>query len=188
MYYKKNFLYVSLLCFAFFFLAISYEHSDTTLKRMEQEVLASNQLGVYKNDIAENFQLLNMKGEKVALSDFKGKKVVVNFFATWCGPCQEEMPILVSLDKKVSDDKLIILGVNMTKEERNANQVREFIKHFKVEYEVVYDGDGKVMKEYQLIGIPTTLFIDEKGKIVDRINGLITEDIIKDHIFFKGIL
>lgn len=154
---------------------------------MEQAMVASaTKTGVYKGDMAENFLLLNASGEKVKLSDFRGKKLVLNFFATWCAPCQEEMPILVELDKRVNQEELILLGINVTKEEPNPNQVQQFIKHFQVQYDVLFDGDGKVMNDYQLIGIPTTIFIDEKGKIVERVNGVVTMELIKSHSFFKG--
>lgn len=188
MFYRRNFYYLALICFIFLFLAVSYQQSDTTLKRMEQAVLAGNSTGVYKDDVAIDFQLLNSNGDKITLSNYRGKKVIINFFATWCGPCQEEMPAFVELDRITDNQKLIIVGVNMTKEEKNPNQVREFAKHFQVEYEVLYDGEGKVMKDYQLIGIPTTIFIDEKGKIAERFNGILTMNILKKHQFLAGIV
>ncbi|WNF35749.1 TlpA disulfide reductase family protein [Bacillaceae bacterium IKA-2] len=188
MFLRKNSYYLALICFIFLCLAISYQLSDTPLKRIEQAVLAENSTGVYKENVAVDFQLLNSNGEKLTLSNYRGKKVIINFFATWCGPCQEEMPVFVELDRITDNQKLIILGVNMTKEEKNPNQVREFAEHFQVEYEVLYDGEGKVMKDYQLIGIPTTIFIDEKGKIVERFNGILTMDMLKKHRFLAGII
>lgn len=158
------------------------------MKRMEQAVLTANSLGVYKDDIAVDFQLLNSNGEKVTLSNYRGRKVILNFFATWCGPCQDEMPTLVELDRRTDNEKLILLGINMTKEEQNPNQVRKFTEHFQVEYEVLYDGEGIVLKEYQLIGIPTTIFIDEKGKIAERINGVLTMEMINGHPFLAGFV
>lgn len=188
MFLRRNFLYLALICFIFLFLAISYQQSDTTFKRISQAVLAANSTGVYKGDIAVDFQLLNSNGEKVTLSNYQGKKVILNFFATWCGPCQEEMPAFVELDRKTDNQKLIIIGVNMTKEEPNPNQVQKFVEHFQTDYEVLYDGEGKVMKEYQLIGIPTTIFIDEKGKISERFNGILTMDMLTKQQFLEGVI
>ncbi|OIJ18491.1 hypothetical protein BKP45_13060 [Anaerobacillus alkalidiazotrophicus] len=188
MIFKKNLIYLAIFSFIFLFLAFSYERSDSVLKRLDLETITSKQQGVYKGNIAEDFQLLNSVGEKVSLSDFRGKKVIINFFATWCSPCQEEMPTLVQLDKKIDDEKLVLLGINVTKEERNVDDVRRFLNHFEVKYEVLFDGDGKVMKDYQLIGIPTTIFIDENGKIVERLNGIVTMEMLLDHPFLQGLL
>lgn len=185
---RRNSLYLALICSIFLFLAISYQKSDTTLKQISQAVLAANSTGVYKGDIAVDFQLLNRNGEKVTLSNYRGKKVIINFFATWCGPCQDEMPAFVELDRNTDNQKLIIVGVNMTKEEPNPSQVHKFVDHFQVEYEVLYDGEGKVMKEYQLIGIPTTIFIDEKGQIAERFNGILTIDMMRKQRFLAGIV
>lgn len=185
---RKKFFYLAIICFIYLFLAINYERSDSTLKQMEQEVVAAaTKTGVYQGNLAEDFQLITTSGEKRKLSNFRGKKVIVNFFATWCGPCQEEMPILVELDKRTSKEQMIILGVNVTKEESSPTQVRDFMKQFQVQFDVLYDGDGEVMKTYQLIGIPTTIFIDDKGKIVERLNGIITMEMIETHPFFKGM-
>ncbi len=186
---RTHFFYLTLLFFIFFFLALNYERSESVMKLLEKNVTASaSKMGVYKGDLAEDFQLVDTTGKTVKLSAYRGKKVILNFFATWCGPCQEEMPILVELDKRIDREKIEIIGVNVTKEESNPNHVRDFIKHYQVEYDVVFDGEGKVMKAYQLIGIPTSIFIDENGKIVERLNGIITPEIIESHPFFEGIL
>lgn len=183
--YRRNFIYLAILCFIFLFLAINYERSDSTLKRMEQDVIATTETGVYKGDLAEDFQLLNSDGELVSLASFKGKKVFLNFFATWCSPCQEEIPTLIELQRKMGTENFVVLAVNVTKEERNPNDVKKFIEHFNIDFDVLLDHDGKVRKQYQLIGIPTSFFIDEKGKIVERLNGILTLEMIENHHFFK---
>jgi peroxiredoxin len=183
---RRNFFYLAALCFLFLFLAVNYERSDSTLKRMEQDVVAATtKTGVYQGNLAKKFQLLNQNGETVSLSDYRGKKVILNFFATWCTPCQEEMTTLVELDKTLNKENIVLIGINVTKEEPNPNVVRDFIKHYQVQYDVLFDGEGTVMKDYQLIGIPTTIFIDEKGKVVRRLNGMVTMDMIKNDPFFE---
>ncbi len=183
---KNKYFYLAIFFHIFLFLAIQYERSESVYKQNNQPQVVSTTVktGAYKGELAKNFQLLNGRGEKVMLSNFRGKKVMINFFATWCAPCQEEMPLLVELSKKINKEKLVIIGVNVTKEESNPNNVQEFIKHFQIQFEVLYDEDGKVMDDYQLIGIPTTILINEKGKIVDRLNGVITPKMIKQHSFF----
>jgi peroxiredoxin len=183
---RRNFFYLAALCFLFLFLAVNYERSDSTLKRMEQDVVAATtKTGVYQGNLAKKFQLLNQNGETVSLSDYRGKKVILNFFATWCAPCQEEMTTLVELDKTLNKENIVLIGINVTKEEPNPNVVRDFIKHYQVQYDVLFDGEGTVMKDYQLIGIPTTILIDEKGKVVRRLNGMVTMDMIKNDPFFE---
>jgi peroxiredoxin len=183
---RRNFFYLAALCFLFLFLAVNYERSDSTLKRMEQDVVAATtKTGVYQGNLAKKFQLLNQNGETVSLSDYRGKKVILNFFATWCAPCQEEMTTLVELDKTLNKENIVLIGINVTKEEPNPNVVRDFIKHYQVQYDVLFDGGGTVMKDYQLIGIPTTIFVDEKGKIVRRLNGMVTMDMLSNDPFFE---
>lgn len=185
----KKYFYLASFCIIFLFLAMSYKHSDSIFKQFQDDIVTSGtKLGVYKGDQAEDFQLINEKGETVKLSDYKGKKVFLNFFASWCGPCQEEMPILVELNNRTNDEELVILAINVTTQETNPNNVRQFINHYKIDFPVLFDGDGKVMKTYQLVGIPTSLFIDGKGKIVDRLNGIVTIEMIETHPFFKGVV
>lgn len=181
---RKNTGYLMLFSFLFLVLGVIYVQSNTTMKRVEQHVVATNKQGVFKGDIATNIQLINQNGETVSLNDYRGKRVVLNFFVTWCGPCQEEMPTLVKLHKDNEDVRVI--GVNLSTQERDLSHVDEFIQHFNVEYEVLFDGEGVALEEYQLIGTPTTLLIDEKGKIIERINGMITESFLKEHSFFEA--
>ncbi|MGO4889347.1 TlpA disulfide reductase family protein [Anaerobacillus sp. MEB173] len=173
---RRNAFFSLTIFFLMFIVGVLYERSDTVLKNLEMAVAASTNEGAQVGNVAVDFTLLNTKGETVSLTDYKGKTVLLNFFATWCGPCLEEMPALVELDKRLSDEELIILGVNLTKQERNANDVRPFLDHFHAEFDVVFDVEGKVMENYQLIGIPTSVIINEKGKIIARINGMLTAE------------
>ncbi len=140
---------------------------------------ASLNKGVYEGDQAIDFTLQDINGNSISLSDFKDKTVIVNFFASWCPPCQEEMPAMVELDKRLDKDKYLLLGVNMTKQEKRKEDVIQFMNHFGGKYPVLFDEHGKVMNDYKIIGIPTTLIIDENGLIVKRINGMITLDMIE---------
>ncbi|MCD8502599.1 MAG: TlpA family protein disulfide reductase [Bacillaceae bacterium] len=181
---RKNAGYLMVFSFMFLVLGVIYAHSDTTMKQVEQQVIATNKYGVQKGDIATNLKLMNQKGEAVSLSDYRGRKIVLNFFVTWCGPCQEEMPTLVNLHN--NNEYITVIGINLSTQEKDLSQVDQFIKHFQIEYDVLYDGEGLALEEYQLIGTPTTLFIDENAKIVERINGMITESLLKQHSFFKS--
>ncbi|WP_209125850.1 peroxiredoxin [Alkalihalobacillus sp. BA299] len=174
MQHRKKAMYSCFLFLLLFFVAYLYEGSNHIFRQVDEAVAATTKVGAFENELAPNFELLNLKGEKVSLEDFRGKKVILNFFATWCPPCQEEMPLLVNLYEQLKEKNIIMLGVNMTSQERNANEVRPFLSHFKAKYDVVFDVDGKVMKNYHIIGIPTTFIINEKGIVEKRINGLVT--------------
>lgn len=131
--------------------------------------------GVFEGDFAFPFQLTDDQGKTVSLNDFRGKLVILNFFATWCEPCQEEMPLLVDLHEQLDPNKEVLLGINMTSQEMNVKDVQLFMKQFRAKFPVLYDKEGKVMKEYKIFGIPTTIVIDEQGKIMKRINGMLTQ-------------
>ncbi|WP_078430344.1 peroxiredoxin family protein [Alkalihalobacterium alkalinitrilicum] len=171
---RKNAMYSSFLFLLLFVVAFLYEGSNHIFRQVEVAVAASSKVGAFENEKAPNFELLNLEGKKVSLEDFRGQKVILNFFATWCPPCQEEMPLLVEIDEKLQNQNIVMLGVNMTSQERNANAVRSFLSYYKAEYDVVYDVDGKVMKDYRIMGIPTTFIIDEQGIVEKRINGMVT--------------
>lgn len=122
------------------------------------------------------FTLKDIDGKEVSLNDFKGKVILVNFWATWCKPCQEEMDDLESAYKKNNDKGLVILGVDVREEKKD---VLEFLKRYKVSYPILMDFDGKVVKDYQVMGVPTTYFIDRDGIIRDRIFGGMNELVIE---------
>jgi len=98
-------------------------------------------------------------GDKYKLSDFKGKKVILNFWATWCSPCQYEMPILQEFMDKNKD--AIVLAIVMEDTKKNAEQ---YIKKNKLTIPIIYDAN-KIAGNYQIIGLPRTIFIDETGKV-----------------------
>lgn len=122
------------------------------------------------------FTLKDINGKEVSLNDFKGKVILVNFWATWCKPCQEEMDDLESAYKKNNDNGLVILGVDVREEKKD---VLEFLKRYKVSYPILMDFDGKVVKDYQVMGVPTTYFIDRDGIIRDRVFGGMNELVIE---------
>ncbi|MFV8827390.1 peroxiredoxin family protein [Alkalihalobacterium sp. APHAB7] len=174
MQHRKNAIYSCLLFFLLFGVAYLYEGSHHIFRQVDEAVAATSKVGAFENEVAPNFELLNLEGKKVSLEDYRGRKVILNFFATWCPPCQEEMPLLVHLDEELKDKNIVMLGVNMTSQERNSNDVRPFLSQYNAEYDVVFDVDGKVMKNYHIIGIPTTFMVNEKGIIEKRINGIVT--------------
>jgi len=124
---------------------------------------------VNKSAPAPEWQLKDLDGKSVRLSDFKGKVVVLNFWATWCPPCRREIPSFVALQKRYGARGLVIVGVSL--DENGAAPVKQFASKMGINYPVVM-GDAKVTAEYGGIPVvPTTFVIDKKGKIVATHDG-----------------
>ncbi len=114
--------------------------------------------------LAPDFQLAGLDGQAVSLSDFRGRPVFLNFWATWCGPCRHEMPFIQEIfeEKEWSDKGLVILAIDIGE---SSTQVREFIESNSLFFPVLLDTDKEVASEYNIRGIPTSFFIDKDGII-----------------------
>jgi thiol-disulfide isomerase/thioredoxin len=126
---------------------------------------------VAKGSVAPDFQLTSLDGKELKLSDFRGRAVIVNFWATWCGPCKIEMPWFVELNKKYAPQGLTILGVAM--DDSGQGEIAKFAKEMGVNYPILI-GKEKVGDAYGGVpGLPTTFYIDRNGKIMDRVVGIV---------------
>ncbi|MDV2885638.1 MULTISPECIES: TlpA disulfide reductase family protein [Alkalihalophilus] len=162
-----------------------YSQSESVFQQVEEAVAASVKQGVQVGNEAKSFELHSLRGETVSLNDFHGTPVVINFFATWCPPCQEEMPVIVELEKRLTQKGAKFIAVNMTSQEASIAEVEPFLKHFNASFDVLLDETGEVMNMYQIIGIPTTVVIDENGVIVQRINGGLSYSMMEDLYLFR---
>ena len=117
-------------------------------------------------------------GEKWSLHDQRGSIVLLNFWATWCLPCQEEIPVLVSLSEKYKSQGLKIVGVTVDSE--NTEQINKFIKDFKMNYPVVLTVPGSLLSQQE--SVPMTLLIDEESRLIKKYVGAIDEDLFEEHI------
>jgi len=111
---------------------------------------------------APDFTLRVMNGPNLRLQEQRGKVVLVNFWATWCGPCREEMPQLNSLYEKYKASGFVLLGVNVDEDVRNVNTV---VGQLGVKFPVLLDTDKQVSKLYELSAMPATVLIDREGKV-----------------------
>jgi peroxiredoxin len=119
---------------------------------------------------APDFALKDLNGRVYRLSDFKGRVVLLNFFATWCGPCRQEVPHLLNLRKKFGDQGVEVIGVSLDHEVDRA--LRPFVQRYRITYPVLL-GTRKVVLDYGGIrGIPTTFVIDHNGTIRDYFAGM----------------
>ena len=113
---------------------------------------------------APDWQLRDVNGKPVNLAEFKGRLVVLNFWATWCPPCRQEIPGFVALQRKYQDKGLVIIGVSL--DQRGPGVVKPFIGRFGVNYPVVM-GNEQIVSDYGGVeAIPTTFIIDRQGKVV----------------------
>ncbi|MFZ3577725.1 redoxin domain-containing protein [Virgibacillus sp. DJP39] len=129
---------------------------------------------------APDFELETLAGDKVKLSDLRGKKVFLNFWATWCPPCKEEMPEMQNFYETHSDE-VEILAVNVTGEETSVNVVRDFIDKYNYTYPILLDKKSNVFETYVKINvIPTTYFIGKNGIIQGKKVGPMTYNYMED--------
>jgi len=132
------------------------------------------------NGIAPDFTLQSLDGKTVRLSDFRGKPVVLNFWATWCGPCKIEMPWFVDLQKEYGPAGLQFLGVAM--DDASTKDIAEFAESMKVNYPILV-GKESVGDAYGGVQfLPETFYIDRNGKVVDKAFGLKGRGEIEDAI------
>ncbi len=111
---------------------------------------------------APDFTLSDLDGNLVRLSDFQGKVVFINFWATWCPPCRAEMPEIEAVHQKYKDKGVVVLGVDISEPE---NTVRQYIQKGGFSWTIVLDSTGEVARDYQIAAIPTSFFLDREGII-----------------------
>jgi thiol-disulfide isomerase/thioredoxin len=127
-----------------------------------------------------DFELADLNGKSVKLSDYKGKTVVINFWATWCPPCKKEMPDFDLLDKELKkSNQAVLLAVNMTDGKRDTkSKVESFIMENNYGMRVLLDTEGKAAKLYDIKWLPTTVVVDPKGKLHWQIFGETTKEAV----------
>jgi peroxiredoxin len=129
--------------------------------------------GPQLNDSAPNFELENLKGERVQLKDLRGKVVLVNFWGTWCKPCEKEMPAIQAAYDKYRNQGFEVLAINIQESDFLVNK---YTQQRNLTFPVLLDKTGSIKDEYNVYKIPSSFFIDKKGKIVKLYEGEMDED------------
>jgi peroxiredoxin len=114
------------------------------------------------NGPAPPFSLPSKGGSEVSLAQYKGQVVMINFWASWCGPCRQEMPLLEDIYKKYNKLGFTLIGVNVEPDSKAAD---DWLKQTPVTFPVLYDKDSKVSQLFNVSGMPTTVIIDRKGNV-----------------------
>ncbi len=153
--------------------------NKTSQKATNQNVQTQQQQPVQKSaavstpedqyPMAPDFELPDLNGKNIKLSDFRGKVVFLNFWATWCPPCKREIPGFINLVNKYGKDGFIVLGVAV--DPREFDKVKPFAEKVGINYPVVYDKKGVSQLYGGIRSIPTTFVINREGKVVGQIVG-----------------
>jgi thiol-disulfide isomerase/thioredoxin len=164
---------------------ISDHELDQELEYDEHgNLLIAQQADVQEVNIpAPDFELITLTDESVKLSDFRGKKVFINFWATWCPPCKEEMPHIQNYyEEAAKDDNVVILSINVTDLESNRNTIQQFSEDYAMTFPILLDEKGDVSITYEILTLPTSMIINEEGVIVEKIIGPVTEEMLNEKL------
>ncbi len=135
------------------------------------------------NSPAPDFQLMTLNGESVSLSGMRGRPVLINFWATWCGPCQMEMPLIQKYYEKYSPN-LVVLAVN---NDEPASDVKSFVDKMELTFPVLLDPGAKVENQYRVMAFPTSLFINKEGLIRYQHIGILNEQQLVQYLKQIGV-
>jgi len=136
-----------------------------------------------RGSLAPNFSLKNLQGEDVELAEYRGRVVLINFWATWCAPCRLEMPAIQARYERYSPD-LAVLAVDFDEPEQ---LVRDFVTEFGMTFEVLLDPGAVVQDQYQIRGYPSSYFVDEDGIIQFVHIGIMTDSQLDGYLGEMGV-
>lgn len=189
----KKFLFLLALTLLFgisIYTIINYNNTKTINSRSSNNSINSpaedskNKISIKNTETstkekAIDFKLKDLNDKEVSLNDFKGKKVLLNFWATWCPPCRAEMPDIEKLYQENKDSDLVVLAVNLGEDKQT---VKSFIDKNKYNFTILLDSNEDIATKYNIVSIPTSFFIDKEGNIVSKKVGAMTIEEMKSYI------
>ena len=127
--------------------------------------------GIEVGDLAPDYSAPLLSGEEVSLSDQRGRVVLVNIWATWCGPCRVEMPPIQQVYERYKDEGFSVLAVSVDAGPDHRDEVQSFVEEYGLAFPVLLDPEGQVTRLFQTVGVPETFVLDREGRIVKRLIG-----------------
>lgn len=148
---------------------------------MVESLVDERSEGLGQGDVPPDFELSTLDGEVFKLSDMQGKKVILNFWASWCGPCKAEMPHMQNYyENYAEEDNVEILAVNMSTQERKGmDGIEEFIDSYGLTFPIPLDTEGEASGSYEVMTIPTTYMVNTDGTLAQKIVGPMDEKTIR---------
>ncbi len=131
------------------------------------------------NKSAPEFTVQSLDGKTRSLTDYKGKPVLLNFWASWCAPCRSEMPLISKKMDKYEKDGLTVLAVNLAE---SPQTIRAFVKEYDIQFPILLDAESTIANAYGIDPIPTTFFIDRKGKVARIYIGELEEKVFDSYL------
>ena len=170
----------------FIFVAVTVLVIILSLKLNDSSFKFSNQVAIKDNLPAPDFTFPGLDGKMVRLSDYKGKVVLVNIWATWCPPCVDEMPSMEKLYQKLKGENFEILAVSI--DEPGLKAVAPFMKKSNLTFPALIDSEGTIKAVYGITGVPESYIIDQQGILIKKIVGPVDWATPKIFRFFSDLI
>jgi len=162
---------------------IEQAENDSTEVSEEEQSINENivtedqeiEVGLERGNLAPDFELPTLDGETVHLSDFYGKPIMLNFWASWCAPCRAEIP---DMQRFYEDKEVEVVAVNLTTSEHSKDDIPEFVEEFGMTFPVLLDEQGVAQTVYQIQPIPTTFLLDSEGYVHNIAYGPLNYDLM----------
>lgn len=127
--------------------------------------------GVEVGDRVPEYSAQSLSGQEIAFADHRGEVVLINVWATWCGPCRVEMPPIQNLYSRFKDQGFTVLAVSIDTGPSYKEKVEEFVREFELDFPVLLDPESRIGRVLQTIGVPETFVVDRQGRIIKRLIG-----------------
>lgn len=155
-----------------------YDYSQAKKSSAPQFTSDGIIIGIKQGNAAPDFALTTLNGTEARLSDYLGRTVVINFWATWCPPCKAEMPHMEKFFQQFNADA-VVLAVNLTHTETNSKAVAEFVDKHELSFPILLDEQALVSEQYRISAYPTTYIIDKQGIVQQVHQGAVSYETLK---------